>query len=79
LPPANAEINPLEPPRADITVPGRGPHRAPRPRPAASAPQPMASQQLAPLPPPIVVRPAPHPVRPKPRLPLLLTPAAPDQ
>jgi len=35
---------------------------------------PVASQQLAPLPPPIEVRPAPGTVRPKPRPPLVLTP-----
>ena len=52
---------------------------APKPRPAVmpAAPNaPMASQQLAPLPPPIEVKPAPGPapVKPKPRTPLILTP-----
>jgi hypothetical protein len=72
-------------PPTDVRLPGRDPRRlllkpkvsAPRP-PAAAAPNPappVASQQVAPLPPPIEVRPAPGPVaRPKPKPPLALTP-----
>jgi hypothetical protein len=70
-------------PIAEIPIPGRDPRRvAPKPRvaiPLAPAPPipnaPVVSQQLAPLPPPIEVRPAPGPVaKPKPRPPLVLTP-----
>jgi large subunit ribosomal protein L24 len=70
-------------PIAEIPIPGRDPRRvAPKPRvaiPLAPAPPipsaPVVSQQLAPLPPPIEVRPAPGPAaKPKPRPPLVLTP-----
>jgi len=74
-------------PSSEIPPPGRDPRRFP-PKPKVSAPRPPAappatntpvfSQQVAPLPPPIEVRPAPsvvtHPPRPKP--PLVLTPPA---
>lgn len=70
-------------PVSEIPVPGRDPRRvAPKPRIVAPppvvppAPQaPVVSQQLAPLPPPIEIRPAPGPApKPKPRPPLVLTP-----
>jgi hypothetical protein len=70
-------------PIAEIPIPGRDPRRlAPKPRvaiPLAPAPPipsaPVVSQQVAPLPPPIEVRPAPGPVaKPKPKPPLVLTP-----
>jgi hypothetical protein len=49
------------------------------PRPPAVAPPPIVSQQVAPLPPPIDVKPAPGStaVKPKPRPPMVLTPAIP--
>jgi large subunit ribosomal protein L24 len=73
-------------PLSGVPMPGRNPQQAPPkprlsvPRPPATPPTPNApavSQQLAPLPPPIEVRPAPGPgaVRPpKPKPPLVLTP-----
>jgi uncharacterized protein involved in outer membrane biogenesis len=73
-------------PPSGLPMPGRNPQQAPpKPRlgvarPPATPPTPNApavSQQLAPLPPPIEVRPAPGPgvVRPpKPKPPLVLTP-----
>jgi large subunit ribosomal protein L24 len=74
-------------PISEIQNPGRGPRRA-APKPKVSAPvlpppalppmsnAPVVSQQVAPLPPPIEVRPAPAPAKPKPRPPppLVLTP-----
>ncbi|KJC46030.1 membrane protein [Bradyrhizobium sp. LTSP849] len=79
-----------EPSLTDVPMPGRDPRRAPpRPKvaPTPKAPQaapaapspPLASQQIAPLPPPIEVRPAPGPPppRPKPKPPLVLTPSNP--
>jgi uncharacterized protein involved in outer membrane biogenesis len=76
-----------DPPLSGLPMPGRNPQQAPPkprlgvPRPPAAPPTPNAppavSQQLAPLPPPIEVRPAPGPgvVRPpKPKPPLVLTP-----
>ncbi|WP_339035182.1 AsmA-like C-terminal region-containing protein [Bradyrhizobium symbiodeficiens] len=71
----------------NVPLPGQDPRRAP-PKPKAAptpkAPQaapaapspPLASQQLAPLPPAIDVRPAPGPApaKPKPKPPLVLTP-----
>jgi AsmA-like C-terminal region/AsmA family len=62
-------------------LPGHAPRRVPL-RPKAAAPRPPAlnppvvSQQAAPLPPPIEVRPAPAPplAKPKPRPPLVITP-----
>lgn len=74
------------PPAADVPMPGRDPRRAPSrpalPRPAALPQDPTASsvsQQLAPLPAPIEIRPAPGAARsPRPRSapPLVLTPPA---
>ncbi|QDF39691.1 AsmA-like C-terminal region-containing protein [Bradyrhizobium symbiodeficiens] len=74
----------------NVPLPGQDPRRAP-PKPKAAptpkAPQaapaapspPLASQQLAPLPPAIDVKPAPgpSPARPKPKPPLVLTPQNP--
>ncbi|AWM02878.1 AsmA family protein [Bradyrhizobium amphicarpaeae] len=74
----------------NVPLPGHDPRRAP-PKPKAAptpkAPQaapaapspPLASQQLAPLPPAIDVRPAPGPApaKPKPKPPLVLTPQNP--
>lgn len=61
-------------------LPKIGPQRQSAAAPAASNTPPAGSQQVAPLPPPIDVRPPPGsprtPVRPKPRPPLLLTPPA---
>jgi large subunit ribosomal protein L24 len=70
-------------PGSEVPIPGRDPRRlAPKPRvspplPVVTLPShaPVVSQQLAPLPPPIEIRPAPGPVaKPKPRPPLVLTP-----
>ena len=71
-------------PASDVPVPGRDPRRlVPKPRVTAPAPvvvppqpnAPVVSQQVAPLPPPIEVRPPPGPaVKPRPRPPLVLTP-----
>ncbi len=81
-PPADAApaANLPELPSSEIPIPGRDPRRA-VPKPRVSVPlQPMSnspviSQQIAPLPPPIEVRPAPAPaVKQKPRPPLVLTP-----
>lgn len=79
-----------EPSLTDVPIPGRGPRRAaPKPKaaPTPKAPQaapaissqPLASHQVAPLPPPIDVRPAPGPPpqRPRPKPPLVLTPSNP--
>jgi len=93
--PAAPEIVPPNPPRVDVPLPGRDPRRLPPkaliapPRPPAPGPafQPPATrppaavtQQAAPLPPPIEVRPAPGPAplppKPKPKPPLVLTPPA---
>jgi uncharacterized protein involved in outer membrane biogenesis len=84
LPPADAPVVKLpDLPSSEVPVPGRDPRR-PVPKPRISAPPPalplpsnapVVSQQVAPLPPPIEVRPAPGPVaKPKPRPPLVLTP-----
>jgi hypothetical protein len=73
-------------PVSEVPVPGLAPRRVPL-KPKVSAPRlpvappasnpPIVSQQAAPLPPPIEVRPVPGAVRPpKPRLPLVLTPPA---
>jgi uncharacterized protein involved in outer membrane biogenesis len=80
-PPPAAKLPDL--PISEVPVPGRDPRRA-APKPRLSAPPPalplpsnapVVSQQVAPLPPPIEVRPAPGPVaKPKPRPPLVLTP-----
>jgi large subunit ribosomal protein L24 len=70
-------------PVSEVPIPGRDPRRAaPKPRivaPAAVVPSvpnaPVVSQQVAPLPPAIEIRPAPAPAaKPKPRPPLVLTP-----
>jgi len=83
-----------EPSLQDVPMPGRDPRRAPpkaklepkaapmpkAPQAAPAAPSPpLASQQVAPLPPPIEVRPAPGPApaKPKPKPPLVLTPSNP--
>jgi uncharacterized protein involved in outer membrane biogenesis len=80
-PPPVAKLPDL--PISEVPIPGRGPRRtAPKPRIVAPPPvlpsvphAPVVSQQVAPLPPPIEVRPAPSPVaKPKPRPPLVLTP-----
>ncbi len=72
-----------DPPISEVPIPGRDPRRV-APRPKVSAPPaivtppsnaPIVSQQVAPLPPPIEIRPAPGPAaKPKPRPPLVLTP-----
>ncbi|WP_375413741.1 AsmA-like C-terminal region-containing protein [uncultured Bradyrhizobium sp.] len=81
LPPVEAAPAGLpDAPVSEIPIPGRDPRRpAPKPRvsvPAAPLPAaPVVSQHLAPLPPPIEIRPAPGPAaKPKPRPPLVLTP-----
>jgi large subunit ribosomal protein L24 len=71
----------------DVPLPGRDPRRAPQKPKAPPTPRspaaglavpspPLASHQVAPLPPPIEIRPAPGPApaKPKPRPPLVLTP-----
>jgi large subunit ribosomal protein L24 len=82
-PPAEAPAAKLpDLPISEVPIPGRDPRRvAPKPRVSAPPPAlplpnaPVVSQQVAPLPPPIEVRPAPGPAaKPKPRPPLLLTP-----
>ena len=80
--PPPAAIAAPELPLSEIPIPGRAPRQAPL-RPKAAAPRtttapppsnpPVLTQQIAPLPPAIEVRPAPAP-RPKPRQPLVLTP-----
>jgi large subunit ribosomal protein L24 len=84
LPPADAPVVKLpELPISEVPIPGRDPRRVvPKPRIVAPPPvvplapsAPVVSQQVAPLPPPIEIRPAPGPVaKPKPRPPLVLTP-----
>jgi large subunit ribosomal protein L24 len=80
IPPATAQPSETLP-GSEVPMPGRDPRRIiPKPKltaPAVPSPSgaPVVSQQLAPLPPPIEVRPAPGPAaRPKPRSPLVLTP-----
>jgi large subunit ribosomal protein L24 len=88
---AAPDANPPGVPLTEVPVPGRDARRPPAkprivaPRPpmvppaAATAPvaPPLAGQpQVAPLPPPIDVRPAPGPARPRPRPPLALVPPA---
>ena len=87
--PANLEPQALAPdlPTSNLPLPGHDPRRippkprivAPRPQflpaqPNPAPPPPVVSQQVAPLPPPIEIRPAPGSVRPRPRPPLVLTP-----
>jgi large subunit ribosomal protein L24 len=85
LPPAEAQPPAKLPdlPISEVPIPGRDPRRvAPKPRVSTPPPivplpshAPVVSQQLAPLPPPIEIRPAPGPAaKPKPRPPLVLTP-----
>ena len=89
--PVAPEIAPPSPPRVEVPLPGRDPRRLPPkaaiapPRPPApnlasppTARPPAVSQQAAPLPPPIEVRPAPGPAppKPKPKPPIVLTPPA---
>jgi uncharacterized protein involved in outer membrane biogenesis len=84
LPPTDAPAVKLpDLPSSEVPIPGRDPRRAvPKPRIVAPPPlaplapnAPVVSQQVAPLPPPIEIRPAPGPVaKPKPRPPLVLTP-----
>jgi large subunit ribosomal protein L24 len=81
---AGSEAPAVDPPIAEVPAPAR--HVPPKPkfispRPAAATPSPSApilSQQLAPLPPPIEIRPAPGPAprAPRPKPPLVLTPPA---
>lgn len=84
-----------EPSLSEVPLPGRDPRRAPPPKPRvepraaptprppqaapAAASPPLASQQVAPLPPPIDVRPppSPPPAKPRPKPPLVLTPSNP--
>jgi hypothetical protein len=92
MPPPAAALDATPPgqPFSEVPMPGTDPRRvlpkprvnAPRPPPLASPPAnaPVVSQQVAPLPPPIEIRPAPGLVRPphkpKPQPPLVLTPPA---
>ncbi|MGY0572294.1 AsmA family protein [Bradyrhizobium sp. RDM12] len=75
-PPPKAKVEPRVEPRAATTP-------APMPKPPLAGPAvpgpPLASQQVAPLPPPIDVRPAPGPppAKPRPKPPLVLTPSNP--
>ncbi len=82
--PAQPSSTPQEQSGPEAPAPGRDPRRtllkprvsAPHPPPANPAP-PVVSQQVAPLPPAIEVRPAPgapRPAPPRPRPPLVLTP-----
>ena len=82
---AAEDISPPPGPPTAIPLPGRDPRRVPKqpksvaPRPTAppraAPPLPSATQQAAPLPPPIEVRPAPGTVaKPRPKPPLALTP-----
>lgn len=69
-------------PPAEAGLPSAGPRRLPvRPRFLPGPQNPAVTQQLAPLPPPIDVRPAPgaRPSRPRPAPPLVLTPPAASQ
>jgi uncharacterized protein involved in outer membrane biogenesis len=85
LPPPTPEATAPDQPLSGIRLPGRDPRRLPsRPKAAVPRPQgappaanpPVASQQAAPLPPPIEVRPAPapQPPKPKPRPPMVIAP-----
>jgi large subunit ribosomal protein L24 len=78
--PATPDAAALDQPLATLPVPGRD-LRRPQARPKAAVPRPpvvhppVVSQQAAPLPPPIEVRPAPAPpAKPRPRPPLVITP-----
>ncbi len=85
LPPRPVIATPPDQPAPEVPMPGRDPRRlqlkprvsVPRAAPASPNPPPVVSQQLAPLPPPIEIRPAPGAARqPKLRPPLALTPPA---
>jgi uncharacterized protein involved in outer membrane biogenesis len=74
---------PSDPSLPEVLSPDHEPHRPPLkpkaglPHPPAVTSPPVVSQQVAPLPPPIEVRPTPNVVRqPRPRAPLVLTPPA---
>jgi hypothetical protein len=76
--PSGAAPDPAATDQPSLELPRRIPPK-PRlvaPRPPALAPPPVVSQQAAPLPPPIDVKPAPgsSALRPKPRAPIVLTP-----
>ena len=77
LPPTPAKP-PVMAPRSPIVPPIQAAPPAAPPAPSVATPPATMSQQLAPLPPPIDVRPppGPPPPRPKPRPPLVLTPPA---
>jgi AsmA-like C-terminal region/AsmA family len=87
--PANPEPQALAPPdvpTSNLPLAGHDPRRIPPkpkialprpqflPAPSNPVPPPVVSQQVAPLPPPIEIRPAPGSARPRPRPPLALTP-----
>jgi large subunit ribosomal protein L24 len=80
VPPSAAALPlPATPPKPPVLAPrppAAPPAQAAPPGPSAGNPPAAVSQQLAPLPPPIDVRPAPGPppARPRPRPPLVLTP-----
>jgi uncharacterized protein involved in outer membrane biogenesis len=83
-PAATPDAGASDQPVSGVPIPGRKPRRAPwnprvgAPRPSAAPPgsnAPVVGQQVAPLPPPIEVRPVPGAERhPRPRQPLVLTP-----
>jgi large subunit ribosomal protein L24 len=80
---ATPDVAPSDPPTSELPSPRRIPlkPRVTAPRPAAAVPAyaaPVISQQLAPLPPPIEVRPVPGGIgrSPRPKPPLVLTPPA---
>jgi large subunit ribosomal protein L24 len=77
--PGEPSIVPL--PGQDLRRMAPKPRAAPTPRPPQAGPAapspPLASQQVAPLPPPIEVKPPPGPPRPRPKPPLVLTPSNP--
>ena len=83
MPGRDPRRSPLRPKPETKAEPRAEPRVAPTPKPPQAAPAapspPLASQQIAPLPPPIEVRPAPGPPppRPKPKPPLVLTPQNP--
>nr|WP_249797142.1 MULTISPECIES: AsmA-like C-terminal region-containing protein [unclassified Bradyrhizobium] len=76
--PANVPLPGQDPRRAPVKAKVAPTPKAPHAAPAVPSP-PLASQQLAPLPPPIDVKPAPGPppAKPKPKPPLVLTPQNP--
>jgi large subunit ribosomal protein L24 len=74
--PATQPNPPVIAPRPPVAPPAQAAPPAAPPAPSAANPPATVSQQLAPLPPPIDVRPppGPPPPRPRPRPPLVLTP-----